>query len=80
MFLSQEVDLKFPAYSPVTNTRHTDSDYFTTIFDKGQIGVHLEADSSLTIAQQQKFTIREISPDWGYASEATKVCFMQFYF
>ncbi|XP_057485499.1 calmodulin-binding transcription activator 4-like isoform X2 [Actinidia eriantha] len=73
MFLSQEVDLKFPAYSPVTNTHHTDSDYFTTLFDKGQIGVHLEADSSLTIAQQQKFTIREISPDWGYASEATKV-------
>ncbi|XP_057509434.1 calmodulin-binding transcription activator 4-like isoform X1 [Actinidia eriantha] len=73
MFLSQELDFEFPAYSPMTNTRHTDSDYFTTMFDEGQSGLHLEDDSSLTIAQQQKFTIREISPDWGYASEATKV-------
>ncbi|KAL6974820.1 Calmodulin-binding transcription activator 4, partial [Sarracenia purpurea var. burkii] len=29
--------------------------------------------SSLTNTQKQKFTIREICPEWGYASEATKV-------
>ncbi|XP_058193091.1 calmodulin-binding transcription activator 4 [Rhododendron vialii] len=72
--LSQEIEIfNFPAYSPVNNVSYSYSEYFTTFFDQGQNGMHLEADSSLTIAQEQKFTIREISPEWGYASEATKV-------
>lgn len=37
-------------------------------------GIPLATDSSLTVARKQKFTIREISPEWGYSSEATKVC------
>ncbi|XP_057496326.1 calmodulin-binding transcription activator 4-like isoform X2 [Actinidia eriantha] len=75
MSLSQEVEnFNFPAYSPVTNFNHTDHpDYLTTLFDQGQIGLDLETDSRLTIAQKQKFTVREISPEWGYAYEATKV-------
>ncbi|XP_077229908.1 calmodulin-binding transcription activator 4-like isoform X2 [Tasmannia lanceolata] len=37
-------------------------------------GSHLgTADSSLTIAQIQRFSIREISPEWAYSDEATKV-------
>ncbi|KAE9454771.1 hypothetical protein C3L33_13343, partial [Rhododendron williamsianum] len=72
--LSQEIEIfNFPAYSPVNNVSYSNSEYFATFFDQGQNGMHLEADSSLTIAQEQKFTIREISPEWGYASEATKV-------
>ncbi|KAL7241286.1 hypothetical protein ACSBR2_006830 [Camellia fascicularis] len=68
--LSQEIEnFRFPSYSTVENNHH----YFTELFDQGQIGIHLEADSSLTIAQKQKFTMREISPEWGYAGEATKV-------
>lgn len=54
-------------------TRETNSGYYTTLFDQGQIGMPLEADSSLTVAQKQKFTIREISPEWSYATESTKV-------
>ncbi|KAG8639970.1 hypothetical protein MANES_13G010200v8 [Manihot esculenta] len=37
------------------------------------LGVPIEPDSSLTVSRQQKFTIREISPEWGFTSEATKV-------
>ncbi|KAA8528958.1 hypothetical protein F0562_033554 [Nyssa sinensis] len=74
MLLPQEVEnFEFPAYSPATNTHETNSGYYTTLFDQGLIGISLEADSSLTISQKQTFTIREISPEWGYASEATKV-------
>ncbi|XP_057493927.1 calmodulin-binding transcription activator 4-like isoform X1 [Actinidia eriantha] len=75
MSLSQEVEnFNLPACSPVTNLQHSDHpDYLTTLFDQGQIGLDLKTDSRLTIAQKQKFTVREISPEWGYAYEATKV-------
>lgn len=33
----------------------------------------LEADSSLTVGEKQKFTIREMSPEWGFTTEFTKV-------
>ncbi|XAR64385.1 hypothetical protein NMG60_11024698 [Bertholletia excelsa] len=72
--VSQEVEsFEFPPYSPAINIGHAALDYVTTLFDQGQTGMHLETDSTLTIAQKQKFTIREISPDWGYAFKATKV-------
>ncbi|KAM2334226.1 hypothetical protein ACFXTH_011800 [Malus domestica] len=68
--LPQEVDsFNLSPYSSVTGTH---SDYFTQLFEQGQIG-SLESDVSLTVAQNQKFTIREISPEWGYDTEATKV-------
>lgn len=72
--LHQELEeFKFPSYSSAINTYGINSDYYPTLYDQGHIEIPLEADSSLTIAQEQKFTIREISPEWGYASEATKV-------
>ncbi|RXH79917.1 hypothetical protein DVH24_041064 [Malus domestica] len=68
--LPQEVDsFNLSPYSSVTGTH---SDYYTQLFEQGQIG-SLESDVSLTVAQNQKFTIREISPEWGYATEATKI-------
>jgi hypothetical protein len=74
LLLPKEADgLKFPVYSSVMGTRETNSGYYTTLFDQGQIGMPLEVDSSLTVAQKQKFTIREISPEWSYATESTKV-------
>jgi hypothetical protein len=74
LLLPKEADgLKFPEYSSVMGTHETNSDYYTTFFEEGQIGMPLEADSSLTVAQKQKFTIRNISPEWGYATETTKV-------
>ncbi|QCD83556.1 GA-binding protein transcription factor [Vigna unguiculata] len=66
-------EVKFPAYSSVVETRVTNSGYYETLFDQSQIIAPLDADSSLTIAQKQKFTIKTFSPEWGYATETTKV-------
>ncbi|CAI9761710.1 unnamed protein product [Fraxinus pennsylvanica] len=74
MMFTQEVEsIKVPAYSPSVNTFETDLDFYATFFDQGQIGIPPEDNSSLTISQKQKFTIREISPEWCYSSEAAKV-------
>ncbi|RDY09637.1 Calmodulin-binding transcription activator 4, partial [Mucuna pruriens] len=64
--------VKFPAYTMV-ETREINSDYYETLFDQSQIGAPPDADSSLTVAQKQKFTIKAVSPEWGYATETTKV-------
>lgn len=61
-----------PAYFPEINDFITNDNY-TILFDQGRIGFTLVDDLGLTIAQKQKFTIREISPEWVYASETTKV-------
>ena len=71
MLLPQEVN-NFSC-SSVLQSHVTNSDDYMMWFDQGQLGL-LEADMSLTIAQKQKFTIREVSPEWGYATETTKVC------
>nr|XP_043631412.1 calmodulin-binding transcription activator 4 [Erigeron canadensis] len=65
-------EFKFPAYTS-RNLSESYPDFYSTLFEQGQNGMPLESDSSLTIAQEQKFTIREIFPEWGYASEPTKV-------
>ncbi|XP_024990838.1 calmodulin-binding transcription activator 4 isoform X4 [Cynara cardunculus var. scolymus] len=65
-------DFKFPAYTPARNLSDSYPDFYSTMFGQGQGGMPLESASSLTIAQEQKFTIREIAPQWGYASEPTK--------
>lgn len=58
----------------MVETQVTNSDYYSTLFDQNQFAAPLDVDSSLTVAQKQKFTIKEVSPEWGYATEATKVC------
>ncbi|XP_043804636.1 calmodulin-binding transcription activator 4 isoform X2 [Manihot esculenta] len=74
LLLHQEVEnFEIPAYAPVIGSHETNPDYYSMLYDPGQLGVPIEADSSLTVAQQQKFIIWEISPDWGFTSEATKV-------
>lgn len=78
ILLPQVEDINFAAYSQSIYIYGTKPDQYTAMFDQGHIGMPLEATSSLTIAQNQKFTIREMSPDWGYAHEATKVSFQKF--
>ncbi|KAJ1407339.1 P-loop containing nucleoside triphosphate hydrolase [Sesbania bispinosa] len=65
--------VKHPPYSSIVETQEIGSDYYATLFDQSQIGAPLDAGSSLTVAQKQKFTIKAVSPEWGYASETTKV-------
>ncbi|KAL3511453.1 hypothetical protein ACH5RR_030854 [Cinchona calisaya] len=66
-------NLTYPAYSPAIKSYLTNPESYTTLFDQGQNGFSLEDDLGLTIAKKQKFTIREISPEWVYALETTKV-------
>ncbi|CAK7336147.1 unnamed protein product [Dovyalis caffra] len=74
LLLPQEVEnFDIPTCSSVIETHENNSNYYSMLYDQGHLGIQIEADSSLTVAQQQKFTIREISPEWGYAIEATKV-------
>ncbi|KAK9751182.1 hypothetical protein RND81_02G248100 [Saponaria officinalis] len=37
------------------------------------VGVPIATGSSLTVAKEQRFTIREISPEWGFVNDSTKV-------
>ncbi|KAL2903702.1 Calmodulin-binding transcription activator 4, partial [Bienertia sinuspersici] len=36
-------------------------------------GLSFGTDSSLTVAKEQRFTIRDISPEWGFVNDCTKV-------
>ncbi|CAL5214048.1 unnamed protein product [Lathyrus oleraceus] len=62
-----------PPYSSMVETRDARSGYYAPLFDQNQIGASHDAGSSLTVSQKQKFTIKAVSPEWGYASETTKV-------
>jgi hypothetical protein len=66
-----------PPYSSVVETQETHSGYYATLFNPSQIGASHDAGSSLTVSQKQKFTIKAVSPGWGYAFETTKVCSFQ---
>ncbi|XP_010250677.1 PREDICTED: calmodulin-binding transcription activator 4-like isoform X2 [Nelumbo nucifera] len=72
--LQEAENSKVSVCSSGTNMYEANANYYKMWFDQGiRLGVPLGADSSLTIAQKQRFTISEISPDWGYSSETTKV-------
>ncbi|KAL3322383.1 hypothetical protein AABB24_039821 [Solanum stoloniferum] len=77
--LKQVDDFKYLARAQI-NSFGSYPDQCTTIFDQDQIGISFEANMSLSIVQKQKFTIHDISPDWGYASDATKVVIVGSYF
>lgn len=63
--------VKFPPCSLVENPVTT-FDYCEIVFDQTQIQEPLGVDSSLTVEQKQKFTIRTVSPEYCYATETTK--------
>lgn len=74
MMLPQEVEnFKIPAYSSLVGTHEINSDYHTMFSYQEHIGVSPEPDLHLTVAEKLKFKIHEISPEWGYATEPTKV-------
>ncbi|KAK4402629.1 Calmodulin-binding transcription activator 4 [Sesamum angolense] len=67
------VSMKYPAYSTALNAYDMSPDAYSSFFDQNELGISLEDSISLTIAPKQKFTIREICPDWCYTSEGAKV-------
>lgn len=49
------------------------SDFLEMWFDQGQRETSLATEPSVTVAQKQLFKIREISPEWSFSFERTKV-------
>ncbi|KAF8667228.1 hypothetical protein HU200_052893 [Digitaria exilis] len=43
------------------------------LFDQGQFEPYSRADTRLTLGQKRQFSIREISPEWAFSYETTKV-------
>lgn len=75
--LTQDIHgVRFSPYSSIAN-EEANLDCYASYFDQNHIEAPLNADLNLTVAQKQKFTINEVSPEWGYATEATKVCAIQ---
>lgn len=64
----QPKDLGIPSSKMYTAT----TDMSTLLLDPS-FGMPLEVDSSLTVAKDQRFTIHEISPEWGFTDDSTKV-------
>lgn len=62
-----------------TNNNHKYcSEYSELMFDQdSHVKNALGPDSSLTVSQIQRFSIREISPEWAYSTGGTKVCSMK---
>lgn len=61
-----------PEYSSPLDNHDVNSTYHIQ-FLKQDHGNSFEVDTSLIVAQVQKFTIRQIVPEQGYATENTKV-------
>lgn len=64
-------------YSTENNIYSTENNIYSTDlrswFDHYQFNSSLGLDSGLTPVQKQRFSISEISPEWAYCSERTKV-------
>lgn len=61
------------AYPSFGETHGANPEYYPVSFGQGQPGISVVGSSCLTVAKNQKYTIREISPEWGYTTEATKI-------
>ncbi|OIV98470.1 hypothetical protein TanjilG_16797 [Lupinus angustifolius] len=71
-FPQEDGGVKFPTYS-LGETQGANSDYCPTYFGQIQIQEPLGADSSFTVSQKRKFTIKAVSPEWCYAMDTPKV-------
>ncbi|XP_057811185.1 calmodulin-binding transcription activator 4 [Salvia miltiorrhiza] len=68
----EEVDSqKYHTYTPIPHAYPPACS--SPLFYQDGLGSSLDNNVSLTIAQKQKFTIREISPEWCYTSEGSKI-------
>lgn len=57
----------------LTFQRNSQGSEITELLDHGQFEPYPREDTRLTLAQRKKFNIREISPEWAFSYEITKV-------
>ncbi|KAJ0256165.1 IPT domain-containing protein [Hirschfeldia incana] len=75
LFLPQELGSSFqlPTCYSEMGAAENNGDYSRMMNDEGQTTLPLEQEMNHTVEYKQKFTIEDISPEWGYANETTKV-------
>uniref|UniRef100_A0A1J3IFE7 Calmodulin-binding transcription activator 4 n=1 Tax=Noccaea caerulescens TaxID=107243 RepID=A0A1J3IFE7_NOCCA len=74
LLLPQELgSFDVPACFSVPGAPENNGQYCRMMDDEQEIALPLEQDMRQTVADNQKFTIEDISPEWGYANETTKV-------
>ncbi|KAL1207596.1 Calmodulin-binding transcription activator 4 [Cardamine amara subsp. amara] len=74
LYLPQELgSFKVPASYSALEAPENNAEYCRMMDDVSNIGLPLEREMRLTDADKQMFTIQDISPEWGYANETTKV-------
>lgn len=60
--------------APISAENSAFASYLSDIwYEQSQFEVPLGTESSLTVPQGHLFTIREVSPEWAFSSENTKV-------
>ncbi|KAL1539241.1 calmodulin-binding transcription activator 4 [Salvia divinorum] len=75
----EEVDSqKYATYTPIPHAYPLACS--SPLFYQDGLGFSLDNNISLTVAQKQRFTIREISPEWCYTSEGTKIIIIGSFF
>ncbi|XP_042010346.1 calmodulin-binding transcription activator 4-like isoform X1 [Salvia splendens] len=75
----EEVDSqKHHTYTPIPHAYHPACSL--PVFYQDGLEISLDNNINLTIAQKQRFTIREISPEWCYTSEGTKIIIIGSFF
>ncbi|PKI76989.1 hypothetical protein CRG98_002492 [Punica granatum] len=65
-------NIKIPAHPSEVEIPETSLEDYSHLFDQIPLGM-LPESSSLTVAQVQKYSIKDISPQWSYSNEATKI-------
>ncbi|KAL9679755.1 hypothetical protein QQ045_017621 [Rhodiola kirilowii] len=73
VFPQNTYNFEGPPISSFKSSQQGDLSYQGRSFDTDQTLIQPQACSNLTIAQNQKFTIIDMSPEWGYSFETTKV-------
>lgn len=73
LLLSELDNFQVSVYPSMGEAHGANAEYYPVLFGQGEPGMSVVGNSCLTVAKNQKYTIREISPEWGYTTEATKV-------
>ncbi|KAF8100029.1 hypothetical protein N665_0232s0005 [Sinapis alba] len=74
LLLPQELgSFEHPACFPELGAPETNAEYSRIMDDEGIIRMPLEQEMRPTVSHKQEFTIQDVSPEWGYANETTKV-------
>lgn len=72
--LESSLNPDWRAKAPLTFQSDSQGSEITELlFDHGQFESYTRADTRLSLGQTKQFSIREISPEWAFSYEITKV-------